>query len=171
MLLGICRWTRTQNYYLLRDGFLETAKQIAFLITHPRELWLCSFCLLHWHFPFLYWMKIQTVKASWNIHLEILLWNKSLHCQNRNWCGKFLFLLKNKQTKQCKSQTMISVWFMTTKGPSIFVCKLGWGPKTFFFFFFWWMKPETFWMKRDFFAQNKIIFCWTICEGVNIWLS
>lgn len=128
MVFEICRRRRTQNY-LLSNRFLEEVKQNALLMIGHLFLTLELLCLAVTFLLFFIGQICELLKP-----VGIFLWKHCLkrnHFQNKNWWEKFLVLLKwtNKETKPCKGQIIISVWFTITVGPNAFVCELGWEPK------------------------------------------
>lgn len=128
MVFEICRWRRTQNY-LLSNRFLEEVKQNALLMIGHLFLTLELLCLAVTFLLFFIGQICELLKP-----VGIFLWKYCLkrnHFQNKNWWEKFLVLLKwtNEETKPCKGQIIISVWFTITVGPNAFVCELGWEPK------------------------------------------
>lgn len=162
MLFEICRWTKPQNYYLLKEQIFGN-NQVK-CTPHDRSSLYDSaaFVFCTDIFPFFIGQKCEQLKP-----VGISLWK---YCLKRNY---FTVKIKtdvenswfygNKQTKQCKSQITLSVCLMITKGQNVFFfCELGWGPRISLSFSRW---------NPNIFLQNKIIIHWTICESENIWLS
>lgn len=162
MVFEICRRRRTQNY-LLSNRFLEEVKQNALLMIGHLFLTLELLSLAVTFLLFFIGQICELLKP-----VGIFLWKHCLkrnNFQNKNWWEKFLVLLKwtNKETKQCKGQIIISVWFTITVGPNAFVCELGWEPKISF------ASVDETWIFLC--KTKKKIFFWTIFDSTNIWIS
>lgn len=119
MLFEICRWTKPQNYYLLKEQIFGN-NQVK-CTPHDRSSLYDSaaFVFCTDIFPFFIGQKCEQLKP-----VGISLWK---YCLKRNY---FTVKIKtdvenswfygNKQTKQCKSQITLSVCLMITKGQNVF---------------------------------------------------